>query len=180
MAGIVGKVLSNIQTTKSGVEVSEVKAEISKGENVQAELFPNPGIDSKPLPDDRIYLARRTESGAYVVLGFLDTKNVSITEKGEIRIYSRDEGGNVQASVYCMKDGVTVINENVDFAVRFNQLKIAFDQLKADFNTLVSLFNAHVHFDPPNVTIITGIPSVPGIPSAADIDPAKIENIKVP
>lgn len=60
--------------------------------------------------------------------------------------------------------------EGGDFMARFNELKAGFDQLKSDHNS----FLTHVHG-------ASGTPPVPpAIPSSANIDYAKIENIEVP
>lgn len=70
--------------------------------------------------------------------------------------------------------------EGGDFAVRFNELKVAFDELKQDHNDLVTAYNAflvHVHG-------AAGTPPVPpAIPeslSTADMADSKIDKIELP
>jgi len=181
VVGIVGKVLAVLNSVFN-TAVTEIKAEINFGDNVQAELFQPPGIDSKPLIEDRVYLSRRTESGAYVIIGALDTKNVSVLKNGEIKVYSRSSAGAIKASVLCDSLGFLTLNDGVDYAVRFSQLQIAFDQLKADFNALVSTYNTHTHpYNPgPGSPIPSQTTQSTGLISEANILPAKIDTIKVP
>lgn len=56
----------------------------------------------------------------------------------------------------------------VDYAVKFDQLKIAFDSLKQSLNT-------HTHTDS-----MSGTTSVPLVPATADITPAKVATVRLP
>ena len=180
--GIIGKLLSTVLTIKRKISISEVKVELSKGENIQAEIYQNAGVDSKPIKDDRIYLSSRTESGAFVMTGFLDIKNTSITSDGEIRIYARDLTGVIKSFVYCKNDGTTIINGDSDNSVRYSKLQEAFNALQENVNSQIDLFTKHTHVYLPGALspTVTAVPPIPGVPSDADIEPAKIDSIKVP
>ena len=145
---------------------------------IQTEIYTNyikssrqvlpPGIDAVPIEGDQ---------GIVIVIDESQGKTISIgvypdpqAESGEVRLYSRDDTGTLQAYSLHKKDGVLELNGNTDFAVAFNDLKSGFDQLKLDHNA----FLLHVHG-------AAGTPPVPpAIPSTASIDAAKIATVKVP
>lgn len=67
----------------------------------------------------------------------------------------------------------------VDYAVKFDQLKIAFDKLKADTKTFIeTIYNLHNHPTAPTGPVST--PSVVGIGSTADMSLAKVVNVRLP
>ncbi len=155
---------------------------------IQTEIYPNyikssrqvlpPGIDAVPIEGDQ---------GIVIVLDESMGKTVSIgvypdpqAESGEVRIYSRDDDGVLQAYSLHKKDGVLELNGNTDFAVAFDDLKSGFDTLKSDFNTFVTtIFNLHVHA---TVTSL-GTPTVPvpiGSSSTASIDASKVDTVVLP
>ena len=70
--------------------------------------------------------------------------------------------------------------EGGDFAVRFNELKVAFDELKQDHNDLVTLFNSHPHTGVTTGPGSSGPPASPGTPSTADMSDSKIDKIELP
>lgn len=79
--------------------------------------------------------------------------------------------------------GEVEVNGNVDYAVRYNELKIAFDQLKADFdNHIIKVFNLHTHQYVPGVVGLapTAIPVPTDVPSTADMSPSKVDTVRLP
>ena len=75
----------------------------------------------------------------------------------------------VDVIVWLKADGTLELNGSADNAVRFSDLKTAFDQLKSDFD---------LHNHP---TAPVGPVSTPSTaPSTADIDPAKVDEVKLP
>ncbi len=138
--------------------------------NISARLYGPAGDDSPPLDDDRIALMKIDGSGKWIAVGVLMKSDSA--EPGEKKLYSRDANGNVKAEIYLKKDGVMELNGNADFAVAFNDLKIQFNELKTAFNT-------HTHIYIPG-TLAT-VPTATALPqSAADIDQAKISEVKLP
>ena len=72
------------------------------------------------------------------------------------------------------------LNGNTDYAVKYNELKIAFDQLKSDFNNFVSLtygLHTHPYVDTPIGPSVTSPTTSMGTPSTADMSTSK--NTKV-
>lgn len=140
------------------------------GYNVTSNLYGPSGDDSPPLPDDRIALMKKDGAGNWVAVGVLVLSQGA--EAGEKILYSRDSAGVVKATFKMLKDGVIELNGNADFAVAFDDLKTQFDELQTAFNT-------HTHIYIPG-TLAT-VPTATPLPqSAADIDQAKVAEVKLP
>jgi len=165
--GIISKVLNSFIRDS----VLSALIEIYKGDNANVRIFNPPGIDSRPIDGDYGFAIESgsTEGGKDLV-GFLDSNNIPISDKGEVRIYSRDSGGNIVALIHVKKDGIIEINGNADFAVRFSELETAFNQLKSDHDT-------HQHS---GVDTGSGTSGPPVSGSTADISGAKVEEVKLP
>lgn len=89
--------------------------EAYKGANLTAETFAPGGDDSPPLPDDRIVLVSVDGTGGFAAVGVLSRSQGA--KPGERILYSRDEDGNVRASVRLLADGTVEIeaaDENGD------------------------------------------------------------------
>lgn len=67
------------------------------------------GDDSPPLENDQIVLVHIEGSGDYVAIATLDSVG-STVEPGERRLYSRDELGEVAATIYLKRDGTIELN----------------------------------------------------------------------
>lgn len=98
--GLIAKILDSF--TGSDGEPS-AKVEVYKDDNATARVFNPPGVDARPIDGDACYIedSQDTEGGKDV-LGFI---NDPVSGKGEIRIVSRDSGGNVKASIHVKADG---------------------------------------------------------------------------
>ena len=81
------------------------------------------GIDSNPFENLTAIYSDTTNDGEAVILGYINKQYV--TEKGEIRIYSVDETGEVMAYAYAKKDGTLELNGSAFSSVRFESLEIA-------------------------------------------------------
>lgn len=124
------------------------------------------GIDSNPIKDMIAIYGATSDKGKPVIIGYIN-KN-QLTDIGESRIFSTDADGNLKTYIWLQNDGNMEIAGNIDFMVRFSELKSGFDELKSDFNS----FLIHVHG-------VAGTPPVPpAIPSTASIDASKIDEIK--
>lgn len=153
--GLIAKIIDSF--TRGSVP--SAKIELYKNDNANSRIYNPPGIDARPVDGDYCFseISEDTEGGKDV-LGFIDPNNAPVSEKGEIKINSRDTGGNIVSSQHLKNDGqvqidsnsnlianvggnaqitatVIELNGNVDFAVRFNALNT---QLQA----LIVLINA--------------------------------------
>jgi hypothetical protein len=161
-----------------------LSVEISDPDDVQiVELILPFGLDVYPPVGSKVFLDKAGES--YKICMAVDDGIGPNTEEGESIVYSVSEGAIVARTYYknngdieiesvgggfvnIRKDGSVEVNGDSDFMVRFSALQTAFNQLKSDFDT-------HIHSG-----VVTGgsNTSVPTATSSADIDPAKIDNVK--
>lgn len=148
-----------------------------------AQIYSQPGFIGKPFKGNK---GLRFRIGSVDIVIATINYSVSIpTNYGETKLYSTDEDGEQQASLYLDNEGNLTVNDGEDYAVRYSALETAFNQLKDDFDSLVSLYNAHIHITTATVgsTAVVGTLSATtsqGSSSTADISDAKIEEILVP
>lgn len=103
------------------------------------------------------------------------------TNPGETKLYSTDEDGVEKATHYLDKDGKHTFNNGTNHAAQYEALQTAFNQLKADFNDFINnKFNTHVHGGVSGGSSSTSTATPTGSASAADITPAKVEEIRIP
>lgn len=105
MAAVVAKVQSTSKAVRNGAQVLDVQADAGGGDNFTPEHFGPSGDDSPPLPGDALAGVDVQGSGRSAVAGYADPTNPSVAKGGEVRRYSRDEGGDVQATFHLMGDG---------------------------------------------------------------------------
>jgi hypothetical protein len=143
------------------------------------------GIDSNPIAAMEAVYSDTSNNGQRIVIGYINTQQLS--EVGEMRLFATDANGAEKTRVWLHADGTIELGgagdagSNTNHAAQFEGLQTAFNKLRSDHNALVSAFNSHMH-----ATAGTGSPSVPtpipgsipASPSAADITPAKLTNIK--
>lgn len=96
--GRVGRLLQN-EIAKIVVNVVETRF----GLNQVCDQFSPSGDDSPPLPQDRILLVRVDGAGSFKACGVLTANKGA--KPGEKILYSRDQGGKVQAVLRMLNDG---------------------------------------------------------------------------
>jgi hypothetical protein len=173
--GLIGKVLKHAIRDA----VLEITSELWQDDPHDSAHCATPGIVGLPIEGDKAIIINVNNDGSKsIFLGVLSDTDQGINA-GEVIIYSRDSDGNVKAKVYFDKDGNVVINDDVDNAVRFSELKTAYDTLRDDFNSFVTTtYNVHNHPTAPNGPVTP--PSAIGSSSSGNVDGAKIDNILVP
>lgn len=158
------------------------------------------GNYSLPSVGDSVIIAEI--SPEYLVAIATNRDIQTVEENGETSLFSTD-GDTIKSKISLLKDGnielendssTITLNKNGDIelnngdssAVKFEALKIQFDILKTNFNTFVTTYNSHFHPlvtpppAPPVPAPFISLPSVQiGIPTIADISPAKSESIRV-
>lgn len=156
-----------------------IKFERRGKSDIREKLEASPyGLDSNPIKDTRGVFTETTLSGQGVVVGYVNTNQKS--DVGEFRTYATDSNGNEVFYSWMKNDGTMEIGGDADNMVRFSELKTAFDQLKNDFDSLVNTYNGHDHIVPqaPSGSTTSAPPLSQGSGTTADIDPAKIDEIK--
>lgn len=156
-----------------------IKVQVMGKNDIQtpAEALPY-GIDSNPVKDLVAVYAASSVKGEPVILGYLQKNRLA--EVGALRLYATDDAGAEQNYIYLRADGTIEFGGSADNMVRYSELERAFNELKEDYNNFLTAFNAHVHPTPAGPSSPpTPVPgAIPASPSAADITPAKIDEIK--
>jgi len=166
-----------IKPNKDGtVDRILLQVEFTENDVRTIELMPGNGVDFNPVTGSRVFVASDSDSYQLAIASTDDIEPESNT--GEYEIYSNDSGTK-KAKIKLKTDEEIVINDGTDYAVAFNELKTAFDQLKSDFDNFVNtIFNLHNHPTAPTGPV--SVPSVTGSSSTADIDPAKVDKVRLP
>jgi phage baseplate assembly protein V len=156
------------------VKISGLAGEVQEGiERVQ-----NYGMTSVPPNGGEavvVYLNGNRDHGVAVAVDSAVDRPKDLRD-GEVELYSKH--GHY---LFFKNDGVAHLMGDADFAVAFNDLKAGFDQLKNDLNTFITTtFNAHVHPGVMAGPASTGPTPTPGIATAASIDAAKVDEVKLP
>ena len=166
----------------------------------EVEYWYSAGNYSLPSVGDAVIIA---EISPEYLVAIATNRDIQTVEKhGETSLFSTD-GDTIKAKVSLLKDGnielendlsTITLNKNGDIelnngdssAVKFEALKIQFDILKTNFNTFVKTYNKHIHplvTPPPALPVPAPFVSLPsiqiGVPTTADISPAKSESIRV-
>lgn len=167
----IGTVARIVDESEGNDKVVNVEAVISDPDSIQGNQGTPSGIDSKPQAGDYAVGVQLPGSSQWAIIGYLDPKNQSLVENGEIRVYSRDGSGNEAIGFHFKNDGTVEMGASSDNLVSFFDLKTSIEQLKAQITQNLA-------------AISTAIGSLGGlytvIPLTATIDNAKIDELKVP
>ena len=136
------------------------------------------GMDSNPIKDMIAIYGATSDKGKPVIIGFIN-KN-QLTDIGETRIFSTDANGALKTFIWLQNDGIMEIAGDVDFMVRFSELKSGFDELKSDLNDMKSKWNTFAGAYVPGGPAAIGTPpsASQSASSTASIDGSKIDEIK--
>ncbi len=117
--GWVAKVLSFVRVVRNKANISDVQVDTGGGPNVTPEHFAPPGDDSFPLDTDYATGHNVQQTGRVAVTGYIDPLNTPKAQKGEKRIYARDENtGAVVVEIWLKNDGTgTLFNDNGSFTL---------------------------------------------------------------
>lgn len=136
------------------------------------------GIDSNPVKDMTAVYAQTSVKGESVIIGYINSN--ALAEIGELRLFSTDSDGGLEAEIRLRNNGDIEINGDADNMVRFSDLETGFNALRSDLNTLISTYNSHIH---PFVGVAVGAPASTtpttstGTPSTSSIEDSKIDNV---
>lgn len=135
------------------------------------------GIDSNPIPNKRALYVKSGKDGKYYVVGTLVTEGRA--EPGEIRLYSTlPDGDEEQMYLHLKNNGLAEFGGDDDNLMRFIPAKDGFDELREDLNDLIIKFNAHVHTSAAPASPTSPQTGAPATASSANINGAKIDEIK--
>ena len=100
--------------------------------------------------------------------------------EGALKLYATDSDGTEKGSHLLDSDGTHVINNGEDWAVRYSKLEEAFNELKGKHNKLQAAFDIHTHTGVSSGSSSTGTTIASGAESEADIEPSKVEEVRLP
>jgi hypothetical protein len=106
------RVLGMERKERRGAQVAEVEGDHGGGYLRTGDQALAPGDDANPLPGDYAVTIPGVGSGSEHVVGCIDPVNGGETEPGGRRIYARDDGGAVVASVHLEPDGTATIEND--------------------------------------------------------------------
>ena len=172
-----------IISTNIESEFRKIKTESIVTQNYNANPY---GFDSRPLKG--AVGLRETVQGKSIIMGYVQ-KAIQGLNEGESIIFSKDEEGQVSATITMRGDETIELLGTGDNLVRFSNLKSEFNKLKSDFNSHVTNYNAlvtafgthtHVYSPGPSAPIPSAPPTsagTPSTPNTSNIDNAKHEGL---
>ena len=98
------------------------------------------GDDSNPLKDMTAIYAESSEAGEPVILGYINTNQIS--KEGEKRIYSLKSDGSTSFYIHLKNDGTMEFGGTADNLVRYSPINTALNQQAVDINTELSKISA--------------------------------------
>jgi hypothetical protein len=110
--GRIAVVLDVEATTDEGEYNNEIKIDLSDGDVILSPVFAPAGDDSPPLDNDYALTVSVPTENHEAVIGYLDTDNQNQAGRGEKRLYARDSGGTIVATVWIYNDGRVRIENN--------------------------------------------------------------------
>lgn len=140
--GRVAIVLSSSRVVDQGGHGVDVKCDPGGGPNVTAPHFTNPGVDAQPLPGDSAALEDSSGTGAEHATGFADTKSAGRAGPGELRIYARDQSGEVTGELWLQGDGTIVATNSSGGALTLSSDGVVSVSGDSDAPALASVMDA--------------------------------------
>lgn len=148
-------------------DVLLLQVELTDKNDVQTvELMQGAGDQYNPENGSKVLVI--SNGASYKIAIAVDDMTALSIEIGE-RAIRAILGGEVKSSILCKVDGNLVLNDGLDFAVQFTALKTIIDGL-------ITALNSHNH-----TSAGSGSPSSPPIvPFSIDMNPAKIDKVRLP
>lgn len=186
---VTGQSISKNLDGDLNVRLLQVEITDEDTQEIQAVYFG--GEDNAPPEGATVYILQ-VSSAFKIVIGVDDGIEPTI-DAGERKIYSQ-ASGVIKAFSHYKKDGeINNQNDNGfydlkstgqlelngagDFAIRFAAMNTAFNLLKTELNALVTAYNLHGHPTAPSGPV--SVPDTPGVPAAAVMTAAKVNNVEV-
>jgi phage gp45-like len=154
---------------------------MSKGEGLNKYTTQNmcaPGFEFTPADGENLVIVPVNGSNSYMVTVAGTNENITPDcAKGERRLYSvSEDGSEIKAFAKFLNTGVIELNGNDNFAVLYNELKIAFDQLKDDQNAILNLLQTWTFVANDGGAALQTEANLLS-PSTADMSSSKSENV---
>lgn len=166
---------------ESGENVRLAQVNLEGEDTVTVELPFSQGDEVVPEVGDTVYFSE-VDSG--MLIGMYIQSGIPVDDslgEGDRELFSKS-GANRMAKMRLKNDGVIVLNDGDDFAVRFTKLESAINDLVNILSGNSTKLSTHIHL-PTGPGLITGPPLSPTqVPVelesvTADISAAKVEEV---
>jgi hypothetical protein len=103
--GMIGELVEWLRTEDDDAKIAEGRFDLGGGDMVTCVDYQPSGYDAHPVPGDFAFLVPASESGSYVIVGWVDPNNEGFAKPGEVRLYARDSDGVVVGELHVTADG---------------------------------------------------------------------------
>jgi hypothetical protein len=136
---MIGELTEWLRGQDDDAEIAEGRFDLGGGDMVTAIDYQPSGHDSQPEPGDFGILVPASESGSYVIAGWVDPWNAGVAKPGETRLYARSET-DVVGAIHVTTDG-----EAPDTMGLVMALVARADLVDAELGKIKTAHNTHIH-----------------------------------
>jgi hypothetical protein len=133
---LVGELTEWLRGQDDDAEIAEGRFDLGGGDMVTAIDYQPSGHDSQPVPGDFGILVPASESGSYVIAGWVDPSNAGFAKAGEARLYARDSDGAVVAELHVTADGEVPDGIAEQLIARADRVDAELEAIKTTFNSI--------------------------------------------
>jgi hypothetical protein len=134
---LIGELIQWLRTDDDDAAIQEGRVDFGGGDTAICVDYQSANRDCPPVPGDYAVCVPGSESGSYVIVGWVDPWNQGVAKEGEARLYARD-GVNVVGALHVTKDGAVPDGIAMELIARA-------DRNDAALNALATTFNSHKH-----------------------------------
>jgi len=134
---MIGELVEWLRGQDDDAEIAEGRFDLGGGDMVTAIDYQPSGHDSQPEPGDFGILVPASESGSYVIAGWVDPWNAGVAKPGEVRLYARSET-DVVGAIHVTTDGAVPDGIAMELIARA-------DKVDAELGKIKTQLNGHEH-----------------------------------
>jgi len=164
---MIGELVEWLRTEDDDAKIAEGRFDLGGGDMVTAVDYQPSGYDAQPEPGDFAILVPASESGSYVIAGWVDPWNEGVAKPGEVRLYARSET-DVVGAIHVTVDGEKPDGLLMELIARADRVDAELEKLKAAHNGHKHSYNDSKGSPPVATPSVTDVPSsVPAAPGSA-------------
>ena len=159
---LIGELVEWLRGQDDDAEIAEGRFDLGGGDMVTAIDYQPSGHDSQPEPGDFGILVPASESGSYVIAGWVDPWNAGVAKPGEVRLYARSET-SVVGALHITTDG----DPPDDPDNLMMELIARADRVDAELEKIKAAHNDHTHsYNDSKGSTATATPTLTDVPSS--------------
>jgi hypothetical protein len=151
---MIGELIEWVRTDDDDAAIQEGRVDFGGGDIATCVDYQPANHDCPPVPGDYAVCVPGTESGSYVIVGWVDPWNQGVAKEGEARLYARD-GVEVVGALHVTKDGAVPDGIAMELIARADRADAALNALASDFNSHKHSYIPALHPTTPNVATTT-------------------------